>query len=49
MWLEPGHGEEERCVSQLEMWTEARFRDFAGHVKDFGFYSKYIRKALGDF
>lgn len=49
VWLEPGNREEERCELQLVMWTEARSQDFAGQVKDFGFYSKYIRKALGDF
>ena len=49
MWLEPCEGGEEGCERQLEMWTEARSWDFAGHAKDFGFYSKYIKKALEDF
>lgn len=48
MWLESSD-REERCEMQLEMWTGDRSQDFAGHTKVFGFYSKYIRKALEDF
>lgn len=47
MWLEPSD-REERCEVPLEMWTGDRSQDFAGHTKVFGFYPKYIRKALED-
>lgn len=51
--LEPGKGEKKRGALQLEMWTDPVVLFvcfvFAGHVKHFGFYSKYIGKALEDF
>lgn len=49
VWLEPSEGEKERYEAQLEIWTEIRFQDFAGHAKDFGFYYKYFKKALEGF
>lgn len=47
--MEPGEGEGERYEMQLEIWTEDKSQDSAGHAEDVGFYSEYIRKALEDF
>lgn len=47
--MEPSKGEKERYEAQLEIWTDTRFQDFAGHAKEFRFYSKNFKKALEDF